>query len=389
MTRYYLDTEFIEDGHTIDLVSIGVVCEDGREFYRENSEADLTKASPWVRMNVLPHLQGGGIPRDRLRHELQEFVEAGEDTPEFWGWYSDYDWVVVAQLFGTMVDLPEGWPMRCNDLQQLADTLGVTALPPQTGTVHDARADARWNRAVHEHLLALPACTHSRVEALDLLAGHRAGKTPRIDTMRNRLHATLQLLAMVGEELDDLHVLAYDRRAVADDDVKVAGGQRDYALDTNGDMQARDAYRNLALAQADMFDVAAEAAHDAVTVLRRGERTAPRGPRMIQAIELADAIAHQAKRAAAGEYTPFAREPQPEADRAAAAVADLTRQHDDALKLVERQGKLVERLANHNPVARNAMGEHECHLCGAVNPKRPGHHTEDCLWRLARARMKK
>lgn len=28
--KYWLDTEFIEDGKTIDLVSIGIVSEDGR-----------------------------------------------------------------------------------------------------------------------------------------------------------------------------------------------------------------------------------------------------------------------------------------------------------------------------------------------------------------------
>lgn len=30
--RYFYDTEFIEDGHTIELISIGVVAEDGREY---------------------------------------------------------------------------------------------------------------------------------------------------------------------------------------------------------------------------------------------------------------------------------------------------------------------------------------------------------------------
>jgi hypothetical protein len=39
--RYWLDTEFIEDGHTIDLISIGIVAEDGRELYAENMECDL------------------------------------------------------------------------------------------------------------------------------------------------------------------------------------------------------------------------------------------------------------------------------------------------------------------------------------------------------------
>lgn len=31
--KYFLDTEFHEDGKTIDLISIGIVAEDGREYY--------------------------------------------------------------------------------------------------------------------------------------------------------------------------------------------------------------------------------------------------------------------------------------------------------------------------------------------------------------------
>ena len=43
--KYFLDTEFIEDGKTIDLISIGIVSEDGRELYCENSDCDLSRAS--------------------------------------------------------------------------------------------------------------------------------------------------------------------------------------------------------------------------------------------------------------------------------------------------------------------------------------------------------
>lgn len=54
--RYWFDTEFIEDGKTIDLLSIGIVAEDGRELYLEILEADWSKASDWVKANVLPAL---------------------------------------------------------------------------------------------------------------------------------------------------------------------------------------------------------------------------------------------------------------------------------------------------------------------------------------------
>ena len=54
--RYFYDTEFIEDGTTIDLVSIGVVDETGREFYAVSTEFDGSRAIPWVKRNVLDKL---------------------------------------------------------------------------------------------------------------------------------------------------------------------------------------------------------------------------------------------------------------------------------------------------------------------------------------------
>ena len=65
--RYFLDTEFYENGKTIDLISIGIVCSDGREFYAVNREAELDKVSPWVRDHVLPSLPTYGDPAWRPR----------------------------------------------------------------------------------------------------------------------------------------------------------------------------------------------------------------------------------------------------------------------------------------------------------------------------------
>jgi hypothetical protein len=36
--KYFYDTEFIDDGHTINLISIGIVAEDGHEYYATSSE---------------------------------------------------------------------------------------------------------------------------------------------------------------------------------------------------------------------------------------------------------------------------------------------------------------------------------------------------------------
>ena len=150
--RYFVDTEFIEDGVTIDLVSIGVVREDGAEFYREVTGVDWSKANEWVLTNVRPHLSGLLDSREAIAADLLSFI--GDDRPEFWGYYADYDWVVIAQLYGRMIDLPSGWPMFCMDLKQLAVSLGDQKLPEQTTTEHHALADARWNRDVYEWLTA-------------------------------------------------------------------------------------------------------------------------------------------------------------------------------------------------------------------------------------------
>lgn len=151
MPRYFFDTEFIEDGKTIDLLSIGIVSEDGREYYAVSSECDVSKAGDWVKANVLPHINlSEGKPREQIKKEILAFV--GEEKPEFWAYYADYDWVTLCQLFGRMIDLPKHFPKYCRDIKQLADDLGNPWLPKQGADEHHALADARWNKASWEFL---------------------------------------------------------------------------------------------------------------------------------------------------------------------------------------------------------------------------------------------
>lgn len=150
--KFFLDTEFIESGPgaPIDLLSIGIVCEDGREFYAESASANLSLASTWVEENVLPHLTGEKELLGPMGARIKAFV--GECKPEFWGYYADYDWVVFCQIFGTMMDLPKGWPMYCRDLKQLAVAFGDPELPKQKSTEHNALHDARWNKSIYGFL---------------------------------------------------------------------------------------------------------------------------------------------------------------------------------------------------------------------------------------------
>jgi hypothetical protein len=150
--KFFLDTEFIESGRfkPLELLSIGIVSEDGRELYVEHRDADTTDANQWVRDNVLPHLQGPRLSMGSIQERILAFV--GDGKPEFWGYYADYDWVVFCGIFGRMVDLPKGWPMYCRDIKQLCDALGNPKLPEQASSEHHALNDARWNQAAYEFL---------------------------------------------------------------------------------------------------------------------------------------------------------------------------------------------------------------------------------------------
>lgn len=151
--RYFLDTEFIESPGSIDLISIGIVAEDGLEYYAESWAINWKRANEWVLENVKPHLLGGDCVRDQaeMRKDILAFA-APESKPEFWAYYGAYDWVVFCWLFGAMIDLPKGYPMYVRDIKQLCDSLGNPQLPKQEGTEHNALADARWNKIAFEFL---------------------------------------------------------------------------------------------------------------------------------------------------------------------------------------------------------------------------------------------
>lgn len=225
--KYFLDTEFHEykkNGvDTIELISIGIVAEDGREYYAVCNEFDIHAAmnNDWLRLNVLRpiHNELEGVnytaesygtsgrqiaqwmdlfasnktkSKSKIAYEILRFVGGhsilnednttgrysmlGEESPQFYGYYSDYDWVVFCWLFGRMIDLPEGFPMYCIDLKQILDetcekkflSWGINSgnfnmlthiktLPnyPQQENEHNALADARWNKQLHKFLIEI------------------------------------------------------------------------------------------------------------------------------------------------------------------------------------------------------------------------------------------
>lgn len=177
----FIDLEFIERGHKhpIELISIGIVSSDNREYYAINYDCDHDTASDWVKANVLRCLPPKPLPqmystvkqyqesetykqgwrnRDEIAHEVIKFCDPERyGKPQFVAEWGSYDWVCFAQIFGTMMDLPPGYPMRPFDVIQWAeDHLGIPSdkLPPSLETEgnHNALLGAKTVKARYDWL---------------------------------------------------------------------------------------------------------------------------------------------------------------------------------------------------------------------------------------------
>lgn len=269
--KYFLDTEFIEGTQkkffgetkpTIDLISIGLVDENGREYYAISKDFNLKEAWNrfdlleantsknhsmndikvyWIRENILRpiykelHLKENlqshqalfraniyieekkyNFTFKEIKRLINKYGETkvdiangicafiyGDDCggsgmsaiematryeisdkalePEFYAYYSAYDWVAFCWIFGKMIQLPKGFPMYCNDLKQMMDEkLKKTYLPargfdpncnsslesklkeikrykeyPKQENEHNALDDAKWNLELYKFLLSI------------------------------------------------------------------------------------------------------------------------------------------------------------------------------------------------------------------------------------------
>lgn len=188
-----IDFEFIEDGRTIDPVSIGMSHIDGRRYYAIFKEFKESKASPWVKEHVISKLPPRFVnpvydsprlfeeslawkSRETIRLDVLRFV--GKEPPEFWTNYGAYDFVALGQLIGSreqpgwieqlfnwlsgartppmynpMVESwPEGWPYFAHDIQQVRSRLGNPEIDPPEPTSHIAVEDSDWILKAREFL---------------------------------------------------------------------------------------------------------------------------------------------------------------------------------------------------------------------------------------------
>jgi hypothetical protein len=183
--KYTYDFEFLEAGYgpPIHPISIGICAEDGREYYGVFRDAPWSKIAErrWLVENVVrPHLpiifrkaeDGGALgaidpkhpdrihvkPRETIAAEVLEFLTVGLEPgqkAELWAYMSATDHVCLYQLWGSMVEVPDGipWSTFCLYQEDVRSRQGlgsmfVPALPKQDPkTEHHALWDA-WHDMV-------------------------------------------------------------------------------------------------------------------------------------------------------------------------------------------------------------------------------------------------
>lgn len=163
--KIFYDTEFLEGGKTIELISIGLVTEYNDIYYAVNSDApwDRIENNDWLCEHVVPGLplrtavhkrpSGNGNsfsidmrdsrvkPKFVIANEVRDFITKFDDV-ELWAYYGAYDHVALAQLWGRMIDLPAGVPMFTHEFKQTLNEHGNPQLPAQRHGEHNALDDA-------------------------------------------------------------------------------------------------------------------------------------------------------------------------------------------------------------------------------------------------------
>lgn len=160
------DFEFLDDGEIIDPISAGFVAEDGRTLYWINNQFNWNRDSEqmsWLTLNVLPYLhdvpEGVTIiqtSKALFKSSLRMFLSRGGE-PELWGYYSSYDHVALAQIFGPMIAWPFKKTMHTNDIKQMCDLFNIkkSELPREdSSVVHNAYHDALWTMNAYRIIAA-------------------------------------------------------------------------------------------------------------------------------------------------------------------------------------------------------------------------------------------
>ena len=124
MVKIFFDCEFSSLNQYSQLLSIGLVSENGDEFYAE-VEYDPNKIHFWVKENVLPKLNDKKLTRNELKSKLNDYFAQFDEPIEMWGDVPHYDWVHFCEIYGGALNLPENIYYICFDIATLFKVKGL------------------------------------------------------------------------------------------------------------------------------------------------------------------------------------------------------------------------------------------------------------------------
>ncbi|SDO40137.1 hypothetical protein SAMN05216303_1011326 [Rhodoferax sp. OV413] len=154
----FLDTEFTRLTYP-DLISVGMVTEDGRGLYSERNDFHAKDCSLFVQETVLPllgRIPGATCSRMDLTHRLREWLAQFPEPPTF-VFDSHHDWHLLALA---LLGRPKKDPPGAFGKQLFVDS-SVFAHP-----AFEAAAHAAYTEELPIH--------HALADARALMAGYRA-----------------------------------------------------------------------------------------------------------------------------------------------------------------------------------------------------------------------
>jgi hypothetical protein len=172
-----MDAEFTGLHQNTTLISIGMVAEDGEEFYAEFTDYDRSQTDEWIQQNVINNCRflpysnykltvdsefisgdgfagGTGFVRGCLEGWLNQFEEV-----EIWSDCLSYDWVLFNQIWGHAFNIPKNVYYIPFDICTLMKIKGVDPdvnreeFAGIEGAKHNALHDAKVIKACYDKLM--------------------------------------------------------------------------------------------------------------------------------------------------------------------------------------------------------------------------------------------
>lgn len=132
--KIFFDTEFTSLHQNAQLISIGMIAEDGHTFYAEFDDYEDTLITSWVIDNVIANLEfkdrqhfvktfnkGQDVrvkgSKDYIKGPMITWLNRYNDI-QFVSDVCHYDFVLLINMFGTAFDIPKNIVPCCHDINQ-------------------------------------------------------------------------------------------------------------------------------------------------------------------------------------------------------------------------------------------------------------------------------